>query len=466
VGAILALSVLAPSLAEGLVQDARDRLTDAVQQVDLKKAETALLDLAGYDGKRAARVLIYALPRARDRMDVLLKSTVGARQAYDNIDTSFAFNLEEERIKQKALAAAKERIKEACRVAVEGEKIYDAIRAALAGLKPEGVPILAAEADRTASWILKCELYEALGALGAGDALRAALRKEKEPVVQAAILAGAAWDGAAGFLDHPKWQLRNAGLAALRSSKDAVPAILDALGAPDLRFRNAACETLVGLTGTKLPPDPAVWTDWWKANAGDFLSGQYNPAAPKELPGPRRTTFYDVPVVSSRVLFVIDRSGSMRENNRFDQAKAELKRLLGELPDGARANVIFFGGTSSSWVRTTRALDAQARRDAADFIERQGYEAGTDLYAALERGLALVGSAETGLLRDDGPDTIFVLSDGIATVGRLVDDELVARVISRRARYLRPIIHTVSLSSEARSLKLLSDLTGGEYRTK
>jgi hypothetical protein len=49
-------------------------------------------------------------------------------------------------------------------------------------------------------------------------------------------------------------------------------------------------------------------------------------------------------------------------------------------------------------------------------------------------------------------------------VGRLVNDDLVGRVIARRARYLRPVIHTVSLSSDARSMKLLAELTGGEYR--
>jgi Mg-chelatase subunit ChlD len=106
------------------------------------------------------------------------------------------------------------------------------------------------------------------------------------------------------------------------------------------------------------------------------------------------------------------------------------------------------------------------RRDAIQFIDRMGYESGTDLYGALEKALALVGSPESGRLREDGPDTLIVLSDGIATVGRLVDDELVARVIARRSRFLRPAIHTISLSSEARSLKVLSDLSGGEYRVK
>jgi hypothetical protein len=104
--------------------------------------------------------------------------------------------------------------------------------------------------------------------------------------------------------------------------------------------------------------------------------------------GPGRTVFYEVPVRSTHVCFVIDRSRSMRQDGRFQAAREELRRLLDERPDGE------------------------------------------------------------------------------ATEGRLVDGELVARVVARRARFLRPVIHTVSLSSDAMSLKLLAELTGGEYRTR
>jgi Mg-chelatase subunit ChlD len=459
-GGILAVSLL-------LAQGARDRLAEGIRESNLPEVDAALSDVIRLDGKAAARALIAALPRARDRMDALLRATVGARQAYDNIDTSFAFNLEEEKIKQKALAQARLRIQEACKLAIEGEKVYDAARAAVGKLPPEAAPVLAAEAARTLSWILKCELYEGLAALRAEGLLRPRILPEREhPAVLATVLAGVASEKAAEFLEHPQWQVRLGALRGSRGSRDAVAPILDALDVPDLRFRNAAFEALGALTGTQLPPDPAVWHDWWKANAGEFVAGTYTPAARKELPGPRRTTFYDIPVASSRVCFVIDRSPSMRSDGRFDAAKVELRRLLDELPDGARINIVFFGGTTSLFARTTRALDRQARRDAADFIERQLFESGTDLYGALEKALSLVGSPESGVLREDGPDTIVVLSDGQATVGRLVDDELVARVIARRGRFLRPVIHTVSLSLEAKSLKMLSDLTGGEYRTK
>jgi Mg-chelatase subunit ChlD len=78
----------------------------------------------------------------------------------------------------------------------------------------------------------------------------------------------------------------------------------------------------------------------------------------------------------------------------------------------------------------------------------------------------MVGNADTGRLHEDGVDTIVVLSDGQATVGRIIDDELLAWVIARRARYLRPTFSTVSLASDSKSLRLLAERSGGEYRIK
>ena len=450
-----------------LLQDPKDRLAEAIREAKLKEAEAALADLAAGDGAKAARALILLLPKARDRQAALLASTVAARQAYDNTDTSFAFNIEEERLKQRTLAKGKERIKESCRIALEGEKIHAAMLATLRRLKEGAIPVLAAEALRTGSWILKCELLEGLGALGAREAVLAAIEREPEPAVLAAGLAAISTEKALAHLGHPQWQVRLAAARALREVPQAVGPVVDALPAMDLRLRNSACAGLAALTKTDLPADPAAWRDWWKANGEDFAAGRYAPQERKELKGPGRTTFYDVPVSSSRVCFLIDRSPSMKELNRFEAACRELKRLLEELPDGSRVNIIFFGGTTSLLSASpTRPLDRVTRRDALQFVDRMGYESGTDLYGALEKALALVGSPESGRLREEGPDTLIVLSDGVATVGRLVDDELVARVIARRARYLRPVIHTISLTADARSLKILSDLTGGEYKVK
>jgi len=450
-----------------LQQDPRDRLESAVRETKLQEAEIALALLQTGDPARTARAVLANLPRHRERQAQLLLATVTSRLAYDNVDTSFAFNLEEEKLKQKALTAAKDRIKAACVAAMDGEKIYSALLRTMAALRPEAVPILAGEYHRTANWLLRCEILEALGLMGAKADVVAALDQEKEPAVLAAGLGAVATEKGLDYLSHPQWQVRLAAIRSLRESREAVPTIIEGLADMDLRLRNAATSGLGRLTKTDLPPDPAVWKDWWKANGKDFAADQYNPRAKKEVEGPGRTTFYGIPVASSRVCFVIDRSGSMKEQNRFATACRELKRLIEELPDAARVNVIFFGGTQSLFsTQPTRVLDKPTRRDVLAFIDRQNFEAGTDLYAALEKAIAFVGSPETGRLREEGPDTIFVLSDGQATVGRLVDDELVARVIARRARWLRPAIHTIALSAEAKSLKMLAELSGGQYSTK
>ena len=180
----------------------------------------------------------------------------------------------------------------------------------------------------------------------------------------------------------------------------------------------------------------------------------------------RTIAFYDIPVQSSRVCFVIDRSRSMREQGRFDAAKKELKRILEALPDGALVNVIFFGGSASCLWKYARPLDSRSRSEAAAYVERMGYESCTDLYGALEKALTMVGNPESGRLHEDGVDTIVVLSDGQATAGKVIDDELIARIIARRSRYLRPVFHTVSLSSDSKSLRLLAEKTGGEYVAK
>ena len=455
------------ALALALCQDPRDRLLDAVREAKLKEAEAALKDLSSGDGGKAARALVAALPKARDLATLLHSVAAKAREDLNAVDDAFSFAIDSERQKKFQLEEARARVRESSARALDAERIYEAIRGTFYSLKPGAAKALAQEGERSGSWLLKCEIYEGLGAVGGEEELLAALDREKEPVVQATLLSGVFTGKARAHLDDPQWQVRLMALQSLGATSAAVEPIVTRLGEPDARFRNAACAALSQITATELPADPAAWRDWWKANGEDFRAGRYVASRRKVVEGPGRTTFYDIPLVSSRVCFVIDRSGSMRNDGKFDAAKKELRAILDRLPDGSRVNIVFFGGTTSVYSRSpSRVLDPQSRRDAVEFVERQGFESGTDLYKALEKALACTGSYETGRLREDGVDTMVVLSDGQATVGRLLDDEAIARVIARKSRYFRTVVHCVSLSSDAQSLKLLARLTGGEYRVK
>lgn len=460
-GTVLAIVILC------VQSDPRERLWGAVRETHVEAAQKSLADLASGDGARAAQAILVALPRARERLSALIAVTQRVRESYETTDTSFGFNIKEEVVKQRALELAAARVREATQKALEGEKIYQMLLEMFGFLKPEAIPVLAREAEKTVLWPLKCEIFEGLGALGAKTELSTAIDREAAPVCLAAALEASPSEKGASFLFHPQWQVRLAALDSLRHSRQSVGSIVASLETGDLRYRFQATSALARLTETDLPPDAGVWRDWWKANREDFEAGAYIPGAPNFPAGPGRTiAFYDIPVRSSRVCFVIDRSRSMREQDRFENAKRELKRLLGSMADGSLVNIIFFSGSQSCFAKCPRFLDARSRREMSSFVDSSGLDSATDLYGAVEKALTMVGNPDTGALAEEGVDTIVVLSDGQANIGRIIDDELIAAEIARRARYLRPVIHTVSLSSNSKALRLLAERTGGEYRTR
>jgi len=255
---ILAAAVIV--LAQG---DPRDRLLEAIRETHVDNAQKALADLVQGDGARAARAVMAALPKARERLNVLIAITQRARENYVTVDTSFGFNINEEVVKQRQLEKAAARVRETAARALEGEKVYQSILDIFGFLKPDAIPVLAAEADRTALWPLKGEILEGLGALGASAELAVAVERESSAAALAAALGASPTDVGVKYLAHPQWQVRHAALEALRRSKSSVGSIVDAMGPNDLRFRRAASATLARITETELPPHPDFWRDWW-----------------------------------------------------------------------------------------------------------------------------------------------------------------------------------------------------------
>src|SRR5262249_55147820 len=145
-------------------------------------------EIAVGDGARAARAVIAALPKARERLGVLIAAGLRARESYDSTDSSFGFNIKEEQIKARSLELAAARIRESNAQMIEGEKVYQSILDIFGFLKPEAVPVLEAEVERTGQWLLKCEILEGLGAMGAKASLAAVLERETAPIFLAAAL--------------------------------------------------------------------------------------------------------------------------------------------------------------------------------------------------------------------------------------------------------------------------------------
>jgi len=272
----------------------------------------------------------------------------------------------------------------------------------------------------------------------------------------------------AGRLGDPMWQVRLAaahGLGVVRA-QESVPALIAALGKEDrLRIRRTIGESLFRLTGEDFGDMKDLWERWWRDRGQGFVMPEKAPerkeAARKD--GERRTvaTFYGVPVDSDRVIFVLDVSSSMGGAD-FGQGTTELERAVKEtlkvvkaLPPSAKANVIVFESSIRRWKKGLTTLSTGTRKALEEFLLDQKPGGSTNLYDALEAAL---------LMKD--VETIYLLSDGEPTAGRITDHDEILEAVRRLNRETRAAVHCVSLGGESRLLRHIAEATMGTYVTR
>ena len=278
------------------------------------------------------------------------------------------------------------------------------------------------------------------------------------------------------LLDDPSARVREEAAVALAGAKDdtCVPLLIRRLGSEPLRVRSAIAETLRRLTGQSLPPDSEAWREWQqRAKAGGRApqKDRYGRDV-SEVP-----SYYGLPLRSDRILFILDVSGSMgysvghdsKVPKRIDRAKAELSKVLESLDERTRFSILFFSQglapMGSSLVAATPKNISRALR----FIEAQPARGGTDTFGALK--LAFHGYKEL--------DTIFLLSDGIPSVGsRTHPYGILEKVVDwNREKGIR--IHSIALlngemlnpfrrrredkAAAEHFMQLLAEETGGRF---
>ena len=126
--------------------------------------------------------------------------------------------------------------------------------------------------------------------------------------------------------------------------------------------------------------------------------------------------FYGIPITGDKIVFVIDHSGSMREdsewkfsgldltdigNRKIDVAKWQLRNALERIPEGKKFNIIFFDNSIKIFKTSMVELTPAARKEAIEFISPYEPGTGTNAYDALTQAL----SYDT--------DSIYFLTDGL-----------------------------------------------------
>ena len=129
-------------------------------------------------------------------------------------------------------------------------------------------------------------------------------------------------------------------------------------------------------------------------------------------------------VVNKNFIFVLDKSGSMMDNDKIVQAKDALKFVLRNLHEGDRFNVIAY--SESLWEcfpDGMKTYGSGSRDKALEFVSQFSAEGSTDIHQALTRALEMLGK-EGG----SKPSYIVFLTDGLPTSGITDEDTILKDV--------------------------------------
>lgn len=221
-------------------------------------------------------------------------------------------------------------------------------------------------------------------------------------------------------------------------------------------------ELLVAMTGAVYRADqPAEWRAFWEAEKAKITVAQKRAPDAKKGPGTSAGGFCGIPVTGTRVVFVVDLSGSMqwpmdeddgdgkkKRSVRLDFAKRELKRACDALPANAQFNLVSFNGNpkSKSWKDELVPANEKNREAFKKYVDEMRADGGTNVWAGMETALK-IKSLVYGSRYDTHVDELFVVSDGAPTVGEVQDPLEILRLVQESNRWAGVRINAIFISS-------------------
>lgn len=148
------------------------------------------------------------------------------------------------------------------------------------------------------------------------------------------------------------------------------------------------------------------------------------------------------------VVFAVDRSGSMTEGGKMDQAKKALTWCVDRLNPQDKFGIVDFATDwnaldESSLLAATPENKARAKR----YIERIEAAGGTNIEAGLDQGLKLLKGA------DGATPMLFFLTDGVPTIGQ-TDPGALLRKAAEANSALRARVFSFGVGSDVNTLLL------------
>jgi uncharacterized protein YegL len=263
-------------------------------------------------------------------------------------------------------------------------------------------------------------------------------------------------------LAHKAWEVRSLALRYLAKCRDvaSIPLLIARHGKEEGMLGAELDQALFVHTGKRCVTR-REWETWWERNKTGFVLPRLETVTiGSSTKNGNTIAYHDIAVVSNRIAFLIDRSGSMRANigtdkkrTRLDAAKDQLVRTVEALPATHHVNLIAYETKVQPLWNELRALDDDNRAVLIKIARELPLGGGTNIFDALEAAFA-----------DAKVDTIFLLTDGEPSTGRLVSPEAILEEVRRWNRTRQIVIHCIGLGIDSELLKRLAADSGGMYR--
>jgi len=298
------------------------------------------------------------------------------------------------------------------------------------------------------------------------------------------------------------WALQKAAIEALGKirAKESIGPLIEMFQKEQGLVDEVLHTTLVEITGQDFLYNRESWKKWWdkygtgfvvptdlqiadmKKKAENALKGYYNP---------NKRKYHTIETLSRKMVFVIDISGSMRDSivippyapqevqDEFpDRCKMEIAKkalidLLATIDGSVYFNIITFAGDVKPW--QDGLVSGSMRTAAIKYVAKlkamepprgggsSGEELKTDSWAALMAAFGLQNEEVPNWKSRSQADTIFFVTDGVPTKGKVTDVPKLINEITEMNRGKGVIIHVITFDKEeGKKLAPLAERNGGQ----
>lgn len=158
-------------------------------------------------------------------------------------------------------------------------------------------------------------------------------------------------------------------------------------------------------------------------------------------------------VIAKNFIFVLDKSGSMLDNDKINQAKEALRFVVRNLNEGDRFNVIAYSDEIwECFPGGMKSYSSSTRDEALEFVRKFDAMGGTDINGSLLRALDMLKGESR-----ERPSYIIFLTDGLPTVGETSEDRIVSNVREANKSNVRMFNFGVGYDVNTRLLDKLAD---------